>query len=113
MGKKQRQKGCKPAAAESAQPKIMSWKDIAACREFDAKRDLELEQYMREKGMVETGSTRQPSAPLTAADLAGVPPEMQNDMLGEKLFPLVEKHEPELAGKITALLLDVELSRFR
>merc|ERR1719238_1531758 len=37
---------------------------------------------------------------LTASALAAAPPGMQKQMLGEKLFPLIAKHQPELAGKI-------------
>ncbi|KAH9327201.1 hypothetical protein KI387_007379, partial [Taxus chinensis] len=33
--------------------------------------------------------------------LAAAPPEVQKQMLGEHLFPLVQQHQFELAGKIT------------
>jgi Poly-adenylate binding protein, unique domain len=33
--------------------------------------------------------------------LAAAPPEQQKQMLGERLFPLVQRLQPELAGKIT------------
>jgi len=46
------------------------------------------------------------SAPLTAAALAGASPEQQKNMIGERLYPLVAATEPQLAGKVTGMLLD-------
>merc|ERR1711939_1299804 len=45
-----------------------------------------------------------------AAQLAAVPAEQQKMMLGERLFPLIEKHPEvgEQAGKITGMLLDMD-----
>merc|ERR1719316_1695622 len=51
-----------------------------------------------------------PNAPLTAAALASAPPGMQKQMLGEKLFPIVAKQQPELAGKITGMMLEMDNS---
>merc|ERR1711997_1390381 len=39
--------------------------------------------------------------PLTASMLAQAPPSEQKQMLGERLFPLIQSMFPELAGKIT------------
>merc|ERR1719224_116036 len=49
-------------------------------------------------------------APLTASALAAAPPGMQKQMLGEKLFPMVAKQQPELAGKITGMMLEMDNS---
>merc|ERR1712100_320697 len=51
-----------------------------------------------------------PNAPLTAAALAAAAPGMQKQMLGEKLFPSVARHQPELAGKITGMMLEMDNS---
>merc|ERR1719265_903751 len=51
-----------------------------------------------------------PNAPLTAAALAAAAPGMQKQMLGEKLFPAVAKYHPELAGKITGMMLEMDNS---
>jgi polyadenylate-binding protein len=51
-----------------------------------------------------------PAMPLTAAALAAAPPAMQKQMLGEKLFPLITKYQPELAGKITGRMLEMDNS---
>merc|ERR1712062_636421 len=48
--------------------------------------------------------------PLTAAALAAAPPGMQKQMLGEKLFPRISKFQPELAGKITGMMLEMDNS---
>lgn len=45
---------------------------------------------------------------LTTATLAAAPPEQQKQMLGERLFPLVQRLQPELAGKITGMLLEMD-----
>ncbi|XAR69680.1 hypothetical protein NMG60_11001372 [Bertholletia excelsa] len=42
--------------------------------------------------------------------LAAAPPEQQKQMLGEQLYPLVEKHKPDLAAKITGMLLEMDNS---
>mmetsp|Transcript_98067 Transcript_98067/g.192563 ORF Transcript_98067/g.192563 Transcript_98067/m.192563 type:complete len:108 (+) Transcript_98067:1-324(+) len=47
---------------------------------------------------------------LTAAALAAAPPNVQKQMLGEKLFPAISKHQPELAGKITGMMLEMDNS---
>ncbi|KAL4419334.1 hypothetical protein ABPG77_006022 [Micractinium sp. CCAP 211/92] len=47
---------------------------------------------------------------LTAAMLAAAPPEQQKQLLGERLFPLVAAAQPDLAGKITGMLLEMDNS---
>jgi hypothetical protein len=44
---------------------------------------------------------------INAATLAAAPPEEQKQLLGERLFPLVQDVEPHLAGKITGMLLEM------
>jgi len=45
---------------------------------------------------------------LTIKALASAPPGQQKQMIGERLFPLVSKHQPERAGKITGMLLEMD-----
>merc|ERR1711862_994772 len=48
--------------------------------------------------------------PLTATMLAAAPPQEQKQMLGERLFPLIQGMYPELAVKITGMLLEIDNS---
>lgn len=42
--------------------------------------------------------------------LAAAPPQEQKQMLGERLFPLIQTMYPDLAGKITGMLLEIDNS---
>jgi len=48
--------------------------------------------------------------PLTASKLASAIPQEQKQMLGERLFPLIQAMHEELAGKITGMLLEIDNS---
>lgn len=48
------------------------------------------------------------SQPLTSSLLAKAPEERQRQMIGERLFPLVQARQPEKAGKITGMLLEMD-----
>ncbi|RVE67020.1 hypothetical protein OJAV_G00113130 [Oryzias javanicus] len=48
--------------------------------------------------------------PLIASMLAAAPLQEQKQMLGERLFPLIQKMHPSLAGKITGMLLEIDNS---
>eukprot|EP00747_Dinoflagellata_sp_TGD_P124311 gnl/TRDRNA2_/TRDRNA2_173959_c2_seq79.p1 gnl/TRDRNA2_/TRDRNA2_173959_c2~~gnl/TRDRNA2_/TRDRNA2_173959_c2_seq79.p1 ORF type:complete len:673 (-),score=191.95 gnl/TRDRNA2_/TRDRNA2_173959_c2_seq79:143-1972(-) len=52
----------------------------------------------------------QPGGQLSAAALAAAPPGIQKQMLGERLFPAISKYQPELAGKITGMMLEMDNS---
>lgn len=51
---------------------------------------------------------RGPEQQLTAQMLANAPPGMQKQMLGEKLYPAVSRLQPDLAGKITGMMLEMD-----
>jgi polyadenylate-binding protein len=53
-------------------------------------------------------STETDSNTLTASSLASASPEMQKQMLGEKLYPLIHGQQPEYSGKITGMLLEMD-----
>ncbi|XP_072402672.1 polyadenylate-binding protein 4-like isoform X1 [Diabrotica undecimpunctata] len=46
--------------------------------------------------------------PLTATMLAAAPPQEQKQMLGERLFPLIQRMYADMAGKITGMLLEID-----
>ncbi|KAE8147853.1 Polyadenylate-binding protein, cytoplasmic and nuclear [Aspergillus avenaceus] len=45
---------------------------------------------------------------LTSQALAAVPAPQQKQMLGEALYPKIQAQQPELAGKITGMLLEMD-----
>merc|ERR1719198_555950 len=49
-------------------------------------------------------------APLNASALANAPPPVQKQMIGEKLYPQIARINPELAGKITGMMLEMDNS---
>lgn len=51
-------------------------------------------------------SEPQPIAQATLATLAQYSQQDQKTILGDQLYPLIEKHNAELAGKITGMILD-------
>ena len=73
----------------------------------------------RNAGSLPPGSAQQQSSPqpmpapegaLTASALASASPELQKNMIGERLYPLIHQSQPELAGKITGMLLEMDNS---
>ena len=48
--------------------------------------------------------------PLTPATLAAADEHMQKNMIGERLYPLISVTQPEQAGKITGMLLEMDNS---
>lgn len=46
--------------------------------------------------------------PLTIKALAAAPEEQRKQMIGERLFPLIQQRQPTLAGKITGMLLEMD-----
>jgi len=48
------------------------------------------------------------SEPLDHNSLALADPHTQKNMIGERLYPLILQHQPDLAGKITGMLLEMD-----
>ncbi|KAF4743123.1 Protein phosphatase PP2A regulatory subunit B [Perkinsus olseni] len=53
---------------------------------------------------------QQQQQPLTAAGLAAAPPAVQKQMLGEQLYTQIQRIQPQLAGKITGMMLEMDNS---
>ncbi|GMY25062.1 polyadenylate-binding protein 7 [Fagus crenata] len=47
---------------------------------------------------------------MLSSTLAAASPELQKQILGERLYPLVQKQKPDLAAKITGMLLEMDNS---
>lgn len=45
---------------------------------------------------------------LNVKNLSQADPQKQKQMIGERVFPLVQQREPKLAGKITGMLLEMD-----
>ncbi|KAI7724552.1 hypothetical protein M8C21_003314 [Ambrosia artemisiifolia] len=54
------------------------------------------------------GSVGERSEMLSSSMLSAASPETQKQILGERLFPLVSQHKPDLAAKITGMLLEMD-----
>ena len=51
-----------------------------------------------------------PSASATLENITTAPPNGQKHLLGEALYPRIQTLQPELAGKITGMLLEMDNS---
>merc|ERR1719335_299593 len=70
-------------------------------------------QQMQQRPPMQQPMQQQPpqaGAPLNASALAAAPPAVQKQMLGEKLYPAIAKLNPEMAGKITGMMLEMDNS---
>lgn len=77
---------------------------------------IKFNQQARNAGQSMPAQPPQAQAPmmaesaLTASALASASPEMQKNMIGERLYPLIHQSQPDLAGKITGMLLEMDNS---
>merc|ERR1711934_478555 len=53
---------------------------------------------------------QQGGQPFNASTLAAAPPAVQKQMIGEKLYPAIAWIQPELSGKITGMMLEMDNS---
>jgi len=77
---------------------------------------MQMQQGIQKGGPMQQAPMQMPPAPaqggsqLTAASLAAAPPTVQKQMLGEKLYPAISRLQPEMAGKITGMMLEMDNS---
>ncbi|XP_029910986.1 polyadenylate-binding protein 1-like isoform X2 [Myripristis murdjan] len=60
--------------------------------------------------VMDTAAHIQSQEPLSASVLAAAPLMDQKQLLGERLYPLIQALHPNLAGKITGMLLEIDNS---
>jgi polyadenylate-binding protein len=68
---------------------------------------------MPQQQMMMQQAQQQPSQAGAGGDfsdeaLASADPHTQKNMIGERLYPLIREHQPEQAGKITGMLLEMD-----
>ncbi|XP_055021455.1 embryonic polyadenylate-binding protein B-like [Boleophthalmus pectinirostris] len=63
---------------------------------------------MQGKSMMEPVGHMSGQEPLDATMLASAPLMDQKQLLGERLYPLIQAYHPNLAGKITGMLLEMD-----
>ncbi|XP_041725555.2 polyadenylate-binding protein 1A [Coregonus clupeaformis] len=97
--------GQRPAGAAAASPVRMPQYKYAAGVRNPQQHMASQPQVMQQPAVHVQGQE-----PLTASMLAAAPPQEQKQMLGERLFPLIQNMHPSLAGKITGMLLEIDNS---
>ncbi|XP_077349242.1 polyadenylate-binding protein 1 isoform X2 [Lithobates pipiens] len=93
------------AAATSAVRTVPQYKYAAGVRNPQQHLNAQPQVAMQQPAVHVQGQE-----PLTASMLAAAPPQEQKQMLGERLFPLIQAMHPTLAGKITGMLLEIDNS---
>ncbi|KAI6698005.1 hypothetical protein NL676_018124 [Syzygium grande] len=58
----------------------------------------------------DSAGSGQQGTEMLSSMLAAASPEQQKQILGERLYPLVQKHKPDLVAKITGMLLEMDNS---
>ena len=99
---------CPAAAAAAATPAVRTipqYKYAAGVRNPQQHLNAQPQVTMQQPAVHVQGQE-----PLTASMLASAPPQEQKQMLGERLFPLIQAMHPTLAGKITGMLLEIDNS---
>jgi hypothetical protein len=110
--------GAPPTAAPQTEPKMNTDAHSEShARPQTPARPTGVQQQQQQQQQMPAASSRAAPArlsdsdrPLTAAAIAAAPPGMQKVMLGEKLFPAIARMHPEMGGKITGVMLQMDNS---
>lgn len=105
-----RQMGMPAGGPVMPQPRPAGFKFTPAMRNPPAQGNLPNNVGAAPAGGMQQALVIQGQEPLTASMLAAAAPQDQKQMLGERLFPLIQRMYPELAGKITGMLLEIDNS---
>merc|ERR1719329_1295474 len=68
------------------------------------------QQQLQQQQAAQQQPAPAPGGTLNAAALANAPPAVQKQMIGEKLYPAIAKYHPDMAGKITGMMLEMDNS---
>lgn len=71
-------------------------------------RNMPQQQAVAQQQPADQVSSSTADQPLTIKALAAATEEQKKQMIGERLFPLIKAQQPELAGKITGMLLEMD-----
>jgi hypothetical protein len=93
------------AAAPSPEDLAMELGEAAPVAPVNLAWNPPAQQQQQEVAAGGVPKPQQTKAPLTASMLDAAPPQEQKQMLGERLVPLIKLMFPDLAGKITGVLL--------
>ncbi|PRD25353.1 UNVERIFIED_CONTAM: pabpc1-a [Trichonephila clavipes] len=69
-----------------------------------------VQQAVTQQAVAQQAVHIQGQEPLTASMLADANAQEQKQMLGERLFPVIHRWYPDMAGKITGMLLEIDNS---
>jgi polyadenylate-binding protein len=78
---------------------------VAQMQQMQAQQAAQQQQQQQQQNTAIPGTDS-----LTTGMLAQANPQEQKQMLGERIFPLIQRLYPELAGKITGMLLEMDNS---
>lgn len=92
-----------PQGGAARQP--LKYRDVMRNPPSQAQMPAQQQQQVPQQAVLVHGQE-----PLTASMLAAAPPQEQKQMLGERLFPVIQTLFPDLAGKITGMLLEIDNS---
>merc|ERR1711933_422351 len=75
-----------------------------------APRPMGVPQMPQAQAQAQAPQPPMPGQPLNASALAAAPPPVQKQMIGEKLYPAIAKYRPEMADKVTGMMLEMDNS---
>ncbi len=75
---------------------------------FNQRMPQQMMMPMQQMQPIPMANPNDSNSPLDDQALAAADPQQQKNMIGERLFPLIYRHQDKLAGKITGMLLEMD-----
>lgn len=107
-GRQQRQRGQQPHAVNAGQQAKFRYTTNVRNRSDQAPQATAAQQPMAQQMDQKPAAQINPMQPLDAGTLAQASPDQQKQILGERLFAQIQGTQPQLAGKITGMLLELD-----